>query len=220
VYHVVQGEGLRTSYAFAPRITVMIGEEGSLRYGSIGLVRMRPPTASGPVQRERIHDRPGVRLPVELVEATQHRLAMSPHRGRVSTTRPGAAGGRAAGDLRRQCGRAGLPATSSHRQKSRTSARVARSHDTPSAHKNRNQRNRSSPYERAVAADRPAACRSRRNASTASTGTPSGSTSTNGAHGSPEVTSRPTAGTTTEARSRAGSISSMAQPTTTGKNGH
>ena len=45
----------------------------------------------------------------------------------------------------RQCGRSDLPATTSQRQKSRASIRVARFHSTPHAHKNLNQRNRSSP---------------------------------------------------------------------------
>jgi hypothetical protein len=59
----------------------------------------------------------------------------------------------------RQCGRAGLPASCSHRQKSRPTDRVASSQATPAAHKNRNQRNRSMPYERTVSSARPAACR-------------------------------------------------------------
>jgi hypothetical protein len=45
----------------------------------------------------------------------------------------------------RQCGRVGLTATCSQRQKSRASTRVGWSQPTPIAHKNRNQRNRSIP---------------------------------------------------------------------------
>jgi hypothetical protein len=41
--------------------------------------------------------------------------------------------------------REGFPATVIHRQKSRASARVALSHQTPAAHRNRNHRSRSSP---------------------------------------------------------------------------
>ena len=143
------------------------------------VVRVRPPAPPGPVQRERVEDRPGAGLQMEVVEAPQHRLAVRPHRRRVrlAANQPDAASRCAHA---RQCGRAGLPATCIHRQKSRASTRVARSHATPIAHKNRNQRSRSIPYERTVAAARPAACRSPKNSDTASTSAPAGSVSRNG----------------------------------------
>jgi hypothetical protein len=101
----------------------------------------------------------------------------------------------------------GLPATNIHRQKSRASARVVRFHGTSIAHKNRNQRSRSIPYERSVASDRPAACKSRKNADTDSTGTPAESSSRNDNHGSPVCSSEPVNGTASVARSRSASSS-------------
>ncbi len=50
----------------------------------------------------------------------------------------------------RQCGRTGLPATTSQRQNSRASARVAWSQATPAARTKRNQRSKSKPYDRIV----------------------------------------------------------------------
>jgi hypothetical protein len=94
-----------------------------------------------------------------------------------------------------------LAASSSQRQKSRASTRVARFHGTRIAHKNRNHRSRSIPYERTVAAARPVACKSAKNADTASTGVPAGSTSRNGNHGSSVPSSAPANGTANTARS-------------------
>ena len=118
---------------------------------------MGPPAPPGPVQRERVDKRARARLQVEVIKAAQHRLAMRPHRRRI-TSPATATAAPIPGRLRsRQCGRTGFPASCSHRQKSRASNRVARSQATPDAHKNRNQRSRSIPYERTVCSARPAA---------------------------------------------------------------
>ncbi len=92
---------------------------------------------------------------------------------------------------------------------SRASTRVARSHRTSTAHKNRNHRNRSIPYERSVDSALPAAWRSRKYADTASTGSPAESANRNGNHRSPVASSRPANGTGNTARSRGGSTSSI-----------
>lgn len=51
------------------------------------VVRMRSPAAPGPVQRERVHQRATALVEMETVEAAQHRLAVRPHRRRVSLRR-------------------------------------------------------------------------------------------------------------------------------------
>ena len=103
----------------------------------------------------------------------------------------------------RQCGRAGLSTTCSHRQKSRASTRVASSQTTPTAHKNRNQRSNAIPYDRCVVAGRPPADNSAKNADTAATGTPAASSKRNGANRSPVDRSDPPRGTTNRDNSRA-----------------
>ena len=50
-------------------------------------VRMGPPTPPGPVQRERVDQRAGARLQVEVIKAAQHRLAMRTHRRRIHLAR-------------------------------------------------------------------------------------------------------------------------------------
>ena len=65
------------------------------------------------------------------------------------------------------------------------------------------------PYERSVAADRPAACRSPNHSETAVTAVPSGPTSRYGSHSLPVSSSDPAAGTTSPARSRIASPSSI-----------
>jgi hypothetical protein len=60
--------------------------------------------------------------------------------------------------------------------KSLASARDARSHATSTASRNRHHRNRSTAYDRSVAADFPDASRSRRNTDTGSTTSPSAPT--------------------------------------------
>ena len=61
------------------------------------------------------------------------------------------------------------------------------------AHPNRNHRSRSIAYDRCVAAERPEACSSCRNAVTATTGSPSLSISRTGSHRSPPASTAPTA---------------------------
>jgi hypothetical protein len=73
-------------------------------------------------------------------------------------------------------------------------------------HKNRNHRSRSIPYERCVAADRPAACSSAKNADTASTLCPSGPKSRQGAQRSPVAANEPAWETTKAARSRGAAV--------------
>ena len=51
------------------------------------VVRVRPTTPPGPVQRERVDDRPAARLKMNIVEATQHRLAVRAHRSGVDAPR-------------------------------------------------------------------------------------------------------------------------------------
>ena len=102
----------------------------------------------------------------------------------------------------RQCRRAGLTVNIIQRMKSRPSHEVAWSHGTSIAQQNRSQRNRSSAYERCVAADLPAACISARNTSTAPAGEPSASSSRNGRNTSSVAVTDPTSGTTSTARSR------------------
>ena len=65
------------------------------------------------------------------------------------------------------------------------------------------------PYERSVAADRPAACRSANHSATAVTTVPSGPTSRYGSVALPVSISDPAAGTTSPARSRIASPSSI-----------
>jgi hypothetical protein len=95
---------------------------------------------------------------VEVIEAAQHRLAMRTHRRRIHLARSRA---RRTGARPVPLAPVGphRPANCSHRQKSRPSDRVARSQATPAAHRNRNQRSKSMPYERTVSSARPAACR-------------------------------------------------------------
>src|ERR1035437_10178851 len=47
------------------------------------LVVMCSPVAPRAIQRERVENRSGAGIEVEVVEAAQHRLGMRPHRGRV-----------------------------------------------------------------------------------------------------------------------------------------
>jgi len=69
------------------------------------------------------------------------------------------------------------------------------------------------PYERTVASLRPAASRSLKNAATAPTGRPSGSSSRYGSHFEPVAARDPTTGTSNTDRSRASSKSSNTAPT-------
>jgi hypothetical protein len=55
-------------------------------------MRVRPATAPRSIQRERVEDRPGAGVPVELVEAAQHPLAVRADRGGVALTRRGQRG--------------------------------------------------------------------------------------------------------------------------------
>ena len=50
-------------------------------------MRMSPPAPPGPIQRERVDQRAGARLQVEVIKAAQHRLAMRPHRRRIHLAR-------------------------------------------------------------------------------------------------------------------------------------
>ena len=136
----------------------------------------------GTVQRERVDDRPGAGLQVVVVKAAQHRLAVSPHRGRITAAAP-------PGHLQPPAEVPGIELVS------------ADPRPIPAAQMNRNQRSRSIPYDRTVASDRPAASRSRKNAVTGSTVAPSGPVSRNGSYRSPVAISSPAAGTTSEARS-------------------
>lgn len=50
------------------------------------VMRVCPPASTRPVQRERVDDRPGARIPVKVIERAQHRLAMRTHRRRECLT--------------------------------------------------------------------------------------------------------------------------------------
>src|SRR5215207_1439437 len=127
---------------------------------------------------------------MEVVEGAQHALTMRHRRHLIAIPRdglPDTAFTRAAAGATpdpgappvryRQCGRVGLTITCNQRQKSRASTWVTWSQPTPSAHKNRNQRNRSIPYERCVVAGRPHAANSAKNAAAGATTPPPASTS-------------------------------------------
>lgn len=55
----------------------------------MGMGPSAPPSSA---QRERVGRRPAVRVAVEIVEGSQHRLAVSPHRRRVALAHTGSAG--------------------------------------------------------------------------------------------------------------------------------
>ncbi len=84
----------------------------------------------------------------------------------------------------------------------------------------RHHRNKSMPYDRSVAADRPAANSSRRNTATGSTTPPSASSRRYGSRPSPVDSRRPVQGTTRHPRSRAfpsdlitaGNVATQPQP--------
>ena len=121
----------------------------ALRAGARGIhplivVRVRTPAPPGPVQRKRVDDRPSARIPVKVVN---DRCTVSEcARTDGAYASPAPAGAAAPASVMRQCGRDCLPATCSHRLKSRASTRVARSQATPeSDQRNLNQRSRSSP---------------------------------------------------------------------------
>jgi hypothetical protein len=87
--------------------------------------------------------------------------------------------------------------------KSRASIRLARFHATSTAARNRHHRNKSIPYERTVAVDRPDADNSRTNTLTGSTTAPAASSSRYGSPAAPAVsTNLPTLGTAIPAKSR------------------
>ena len=120
-------------------------------------MRTGPPAPPGPVQRERVDQRPGARLQVEVIKPRSTVSLCARTDGGYTPPATGAAAPIPGRHRSRQCGRTGFPASCSHRQKSRASDRPARSQATPDAHKNRNQRSRSKPYERTVSSARPTA---------------------------------------------------------------
>ena len=171
-----------------------------------------PSRRPGRGQRERIHHRAGPRLQVDIVKVPADRLAV--RRRRRPRTRLASASRHR--DFR---GPPGLPAISSHRQKSRASALVTWSHagpDSPAEPEPPQQGHPIGPLRRLRTAR---ACRSRRYADTGPTrrrrvDQPDGS------HGSPVSRQRTRRGTTSEPRSRQRSSFSHEQGPSTHRRPH
>jgi hypothetical protein len=174
-------------------------------------VRVRP-AGSRSHQRERIHDRPGARLEMEAVEAAQHRFGVRPHRRRVGQHRRGPVGHlvRSTPVGARRLARHQHPATEVACFDA--GGAVPRDFDRPQEPEPAQQ---AQAVERIVAAERPTACKSRKKTDTASTGSPDGSTSRYGSHGSSVSCSEPVNGTANIARPRAFSSSPITSRTIT-----